>query len=155
MENSMKIAFLEDVPNVARAGDIKEVADGYARNYLLPKKLAVPASPGVASTIEEQRQSRSRKETQRKAELAALGQKLEGTEIKLEAKAGSKDRLYGAITTAEIAAQLESQIGITIDKKKIELTEPIRKLGSHQLSVKLGHEITPKITVTVAAKEAE
>ena len=151
----MKIAFLEDVPNVAKAGDIKEVADGYARNYLLPKKLGVLASAGVASTIEAQRHSRFRKEARREADLVALGQKLEGTEIKLEAKAGSKDRLYGAITTAEIAVQLESQTGISIDKKKIELAEPIRKLGSHQLSIKLGHEITPKIMVTVSAKEAE
>lgn len=151
----MKIAFIEDVPNVASAGDIKEVADGYARNYLLPKKLAVPANPGIASTIEAQRQSRSRKEAQRESELVALGKKLDGMEIKLEAKAGSKDRLYGAITTAEIASKLENQTGIIIDKKKIELSEPIRKLGSHQLSVKLGHEIAPKLTVTVAAKETE
>jgi large subunit ribosomal protein L9 len=151
----MKIAFLEDVPNVAKAGDIKEVADGYARNYLMPKKLAIPAGPGIASTIEAQRHSQSRKEAQREADLVALGQKLEGTEIIIKAKAGSKDRLYGAITTAEIATQLESQAGITIDKKKIELAEPIRKLGSHQISVKLGHEISPNITVTVAAKEAE
>jgi large subunit ribosomal protein L9 len=155
MENSMKIAFLEDVPNVAKAGDIKEVADGYARNYLLPQKLGVLASAGIASTIEAQRNSRSRKKARREADLVALGQKLEGTEIKLEAKAGSKDRLYGAITASEIAAQLESQAGISIDKKKVELSEPIRKLGSHQLSIKLGHEITPKITVTVSAKEAE
>jgi len=151
----MKIAFLEDIPNVAKAGDIKEVADGYARNYILPKKLGVLASADVASVIEAQRHSRSRKEARREADLVALGQKLEGTEIKLEAKAGSKDRLYGAITAAEIAAQLESQTGISIDKKKIELAEPIRKLGSHQLSIKLGHEVTPKITVTVSAKEAE
>jgi large subunit ribosomal protein L9 len=151
----MKIAFLEDVPNVAKAGDIKEVADGYARNYILPKKLGVLASADVASVIEAQRHSRSLKEARREADLVALGQTLEGTEIKLEAKAGSKDRLYGAITAAEIAAKLESQTGISIDKKKIELAEPIRKLGSHQLSIKLGHEVTPKITVTVSAKEAE
>jgi len=151
----MKIAFLEDVPNVAKAGDIKEVADGYARNYILPKKLGVLASADVASVIEAQRHSRSRKEARREEDLVALGQTLEGTEIKLEAKAGSKDRLYGAITAAEIAAKLESQTGISIDKKKIELAEPIRKLGSHQLSIKLGHEVTPKITVTVSAKEAE
>jgi len=151
----MKIAFLEDVPNVAKAGDIKEVADGYARNYILPKKLGVLASADVASVIEAQHHSRSRKEARQEADLVALGQTLEGTEIKLEAKAGSKDRLYGAITAAEIAAKLESQTGISIDKKKIELAEPIRKLGSHQLSIKLGHEVTPKITVTVSAKEAE
>ena len=151
----MNIAFLEDVPNVAKAGDIKEVADGYARNYLLPQKLGVLANTGIASTIEAQRNSRSRKEARREADLVALGQKLEGTEIKLEAKAGSKDRLYGAITASEIAAQLERQAGVSIDKKKVELSEPIRKLGSHHLSIKLGHEITPKITVTVSAKEAE
>jgi large subunit ribosomal protein L9 len=155
MEISMKIAFLEDVPNVAKAGDIKEVADGYARNYLIPKKLGAPAGPGIASAIAAQRHSQSRKEAQWEADLVALGQKLEGTEIKLEAKAGSKDRLYGAITTAEIAVQLESQAGITVDKKKMELAEPIRKLGSHQISIKLGHEISPNITVTVTAKEAE
>ena len=150
----MKVAFLEDVSNVAKAGEIKEVANGYARNFLIPRKLAYPASQGVASAIEAKLRSQAKKQAKAEAELVEMAKKLDGKEFTLEAKAGDKDRLYGRITTADIAAEIESTTGIAVDKRKIELDEPIRQLGSYEISLKPGKNITAKIKVTVTKKEA-
>lgn len=148
----MKVAFLEDVANVAKAGQVKEVADGYARNFLIPQKLATLAGPGVASTIEAQHRAQTKKQGQQEAELVRMARRLNGQEITLEAKAGAKDRLYGRVTSADIASQLERATGLAIDKRKVELTEAIRQLGSYEVTIRLGKDITPKIKVTVTEK---
>ncbi|MFC2013391.1 50S ribosomal protein L9 [Chloroflexota bacterium] len=151
----MKVLFLQDVPNVARLGDTKEVANGYARNFLIPKKLAILASPSSASTIEAQLKAKAKEQGKIQAELADLANQLEGKEVILKARVGAEDRLYGSVTSADIAAELESTAGSAIDKKKIELAEPIRKLGSYEVTIKLAQDITPRIKVTVLAKETE
>ena len=138
----MKVIFLQDVPNVARAGDEKEVADGYARNYLIPKNLVVIARPGAANVVAARQQKQV-------AELAELAGKLEGVEINLKARAGAKDRLYGAVTTADIAEELDKMTGLTIDKRKIDLEKPIHQLGSYDVAIRLAKEIMPKIKVIV------
>lgn len=145
----MKVIFLEDVPKVAKLGEIKEVADGYGRNFLIPKKLAALAVPGITDRLEAQRRAQAKKQAQIEAELVGLAKKLDGKEIILKAKAGTKDRLYGRITSADIAAELEKTTGVAVDKRKIELDEPIRQLGSHEVTIKLGKDIMPKIKVTV------
>lgn len=151
----MKVIFLEDVTNIANAGEIKEVADGYARNYLIPKKLASLASPEVISRLEAQLHSKESQHAKLEAELTDIASKLDGKEVVLQAKVGAKDRLYGSITSADIAIELEKDTGITVDKRRIELSEPIRELGSFNVSIKLGKDIMPKIKVVVSEEEAD
>ncbi|MFC1979374.1 50S ribosomal protein L9 [Chloroflexota bacterium] len=152
----MKVIFLQDVSNVANAGEIKDVADGYGRNFLIPKKLAtlLSNSPAV-SNIEAQLRARGRNQEQLKVELTELADQLDGKEVNLKAQVGAKDRLYGSITSADIAAELESTAGVTIDKKKIELAEPIRQLGTHEVIIRLAQDIVPKIMVIVTADKAD
>ena len=151
----MKVMFLQDVPNVARAGEIKEVADGYGRNFLIPKKLALLATSSVASMIEAQLKTKAREQAQTRAEVVELAEKLDGKEISLKARAGAKDRLYGSITSADIASELKDTLELVVDKRKIEFTEPIRQLGSYEVTVRLAKDILPTIKVTVTAKETE
>jgi large subunit ribosomal protein L9 len=149
----MKVIFLKSVPDLARAGEIKEVADGYARNYLIPQGLARLASPDAINTLEMQRDRIAKEEAKLEAEMGELAGQLDGKEITLIAKAGAKDRLYGAVTSADIAAELEKVTGIVIDKRKIALSEPIRQLGSYNIVIKLAGSVTPGIKVSVIGKE--
>ena len=145
----MKVIFLEDVPNVANAGEAKEVADGYGRNYLLPRKLAVLANSAASNVVEAQLKKIAVKRAQEEAEMAELAGKLNGVEITLKAKVGEKDRLYGSITGADIADELSSSAGLAVDKKKIELEEPIRQLGSYEVTVRFTHDIAAVVKVVV------
>jgi large subunit ribosomal protein L9 len=118
----MKVIFLQDVPQLAQAGQVKEVADGYARNYLIPRKLAALAQPSAVSQLE----IRARKmEAHLTTELQELAGQLEGKEVSLKAKAGAKEKLYGSITSADIAAELKNATGLEIDtRKKTEAEAP-------------------------------
>lgn len=149
----MKVIFLEDVPGIAKAGDVKEVASGYGRNFLIPKKLAALVNPGAASQLEAQLRAQAKKQTQIEAEITEMASRLEGKEIILKAKVGAKDRLYGSITSVDIASELEKISGVVVDRRKIELDEPIRRLGSFSLAIRLAKDIIPKIKVTVIEKE--
>ncbi len=151
----MKVIFLQDVSNVARAGEIKEVASGYGRNFLIPKKLALPASSSAVSLIEAQRKINALNQQQTEAEAAELANQLDGRDVFLKAQVGTKDRLYGSITNADIAAELESTTGLVIDKKKIELAKPIHQLGSYEVTIRLAKDVMPKIKVTVTEEEKE
>ena len=150
----MKVIFIEDVPDVANAGETKEVADGYGRNYLLPRKLAVLANSQGAAVLESQLKKIAQKRAQAEAEMAEIAGKLSGVEITLKAKVGAKDRLYGSITSADIADGLSSQAGSIVDKRKIELAEPIRQLGSYEVTVRFTHDIVAAVRVAVVADEA-
>jgi len=150
----MKVIFLQDVPNVAEAGEIKEVANGYGRNFLLPQKLALLATPGVTRMIEAQPRIKARDQTKSQTKLVELAHQLEGREVILKARAGAKERLFGSITTADIAAELQNSSGLVVAKKKIELAEPIRHLGSYEVAIRLAKDIIPKITVKVTEEEA-
>jgi large subunit ribosomal protein L9 len=150
----MKVIFLEDVPNVGRAGEIKEVADGYGRNFLIPRKLALLASPESVKSVGVKLRVQARGQVQTEAELVEVANQLDGKEISLEARSGSKDRLYGSITTADIAAELEKAFGLVVDKRKIELDEPIHELGSYEIEIRLAKDIVPKIKVTVTGESA-
>ncbi len=151
----MKVIFLQDVPNVARVGEIKEVANGYGRNFLIPQKLALLAKRGATSLAEIQLKMETRAQAQTEAKLVELAHHLEGKEVTLKARAGAKERLHGSITTADIAAELQSSAGLVIDKKKIELAEPIRQLGSYEVAIRLAKDIIPKIKVRVTEEEAD
>ena len=133
----MRVIFLQDVPNVAKAGEIREVADGYGRNFLIPKKLALLASPSAIRDTEAESKVKANKQEQIETESVELANQLEGKEVMLKARVGAKGRVYGSITSADIAAELENTTGLVIDKRKIEMAEPIRELGSHEVTIKL------------------
>lgn len=151
----MKVIFLEDVNGVAKAGQIKEVANGYGRNFLIPQKRAVLASPAAIKAVEAQLKIQAQQQEQTEAELAEIAKQLEGKEVTLTAQAGAKERLYGSITAADIATELQKNTGFFIDKRKIELEKPIHKLGSYEIMVRLAKDITPKIKVIIVGKEEE
>jgi len=151
----MKGVFLKDVPNVARAGEIKEVANGYGRNYLIPKNLALLAKSSAISLTAAQRKIEAQSQVDNMAEIVKLADQLDGTEVTLKARAGAKDRLYGSITSADIAAELEATTGLVVDKRKMELAEAIRQLGSYEVAIRLAKDVVPKIKVTVIEKETD
>ncbi len=151
----MKVVFLKDVPNVARAGEIKEVANGYGRNYLIPKNLALLAKSSAISLTAAQRKIEAQSQVDNMAEIVKLADQLDGIEVTLKARAGAKDRLYGSITSADIAAELEATTGLVVDKRKMELAEAIRQLGSYEVTIRLTKDVVPKIKVTVIEKETD
>lgn len=149
----MKVVFLEDVPNVAEVGEMKEVADGYGRNFLIPKKLAILADSQAAGIIKVQLKKKARLQAETEAEMRELAQQLEGKEIVLKARAGAKDQLYGSITTTDIAEELSKSAGLVVDKRKIELEESVREIGSYEVAIRLTKDIIPRIKLTVMEEE--
>jgi large subunit ribosomal protein L9 len=145
----VKVIFIADVPNVARAGVTKEVAAGYARNFLFPRKLAVVASSQAAASVEAHLKKVIKARAIEEAEMTALAKQIGGTEVTLKAKVGEKDKLYGSITGADIAEALSKSIGREIDKRKVELAEPIRLVGVYDVTIRFMHEISAVVNVTV------
>jgi large subunit ribosomal protein L9 len=148
----MKVVFLKDVPNVARAGEIKEVANGYARNYLIPQKLATLAVAETINLVQAKIASQARTEAKTEAELLELASQIEGKEVNIEARSGGKEKLYGSVTAADIAEELEKLAGSVVDKRKIKLDEPINQIGSYDVTIRLSKDITPSVKVTVTEK---
>jgi len=149
----MKVIFLEDVPNVGKAGQIKDVAEGYGRNYLVPRKLAMPARPDDIKNVEAQIKARARLAAKTEAEMKALAADLKGKEITLSARAGQQERLYGSITSADISDAMAKQLSVNVEKRKIEMAEPIHQLGVYEVPIRLGKDINTSIKVTVVAEK--
>jgi|SRR5690554_11689 len=149
----MKIILLEPVKSLGNRGDIKEVASGYARNYLLPKKLAIQATPGNIKRLEQEKIKIKQKEIQEEAEARKLAAKIEGQVLQFSAKAGEGGRLFGSITGKEICEELHKKTGIEVDKKKLELPEPVKSTGRHEVTVQLYHGVTASFVVEVLAGE--
>jgi large subunit ribosomal protein L9 len=147
----MKCLFLKDVPSVARAGEIREVSDGYARNYLIPRGLAVAATPAVLRQWEERRQAEQRRQEREAAHARQLATKLEGTPVRVTARAGPEGRLFGAVTAADLAQALSAQLGQQLDRRQVELEEPLHETGSYTVPVRLGPGVTARVTVVVEA----
>ncbi len=145
----MKVIFLEDVPRVAKVGQTKEVANGYARNYLFPRKLAVLANSSTAAALESHLKKLVKQRVIEEAEMTELAKKIQGVELMFKAKVGEKDKLYGSVTVADIAGELSKAIDREIDKKRIDLAEPIRHVGVFDVTVRFTHEIAAAIVVTV------
>lgn len=144
----MKILLKDDVDNLGTVGDIVDVADGYARNYLLPQELAVRATPGQIKQIDVIRAQARIKHQRIADEMAALTEKLESTLLTFEATASERGRLYGSVTQDQIAEALAAELGEPIDRRKID-TDPLRQLGLHAIPIRLGGELTPKVSVIV------
>ncbi|MBU0629984.1 MAG: 50S ribosomal protein L9 [Candidatus Margulisbacteria bacterium] len=141
----MKVIFVED-------DRIEEVSNGYARNYLIPNKLAILATPAAVIAAGKRREKRKGKLDKRRAELQELAAQLTALEVNLSANAGEEGRLFGTITTADIAEEIKKTAGHEIDKRKIELAAPIKMIGEYQVKIKLFHDIVAAPKVIVAAK---
>jgi large subunit ribosomal protein L9 len=145
----VKVIFIADVPNVAMAGQTREVANGYARNFLFPRKLAVLANSSAAATVESHLKKVLKQRAIEEAEMTELAKKIDGVAVTIKAKVGEKDKLYGSVTGADIAEALSKEINREIDKKKIDLVEPIRQIGVYDIAVKFTHDIMAGLVVTV------
>ena len=146
----MKVILTQDVKGQGKKGQLVEVSDGYGRNFLLAKKLAVLATPENVNTMKMQEKAKKAQEAAEKAEAQAIAKKLEELTVKIVAKAGEGGRLFGAVTGKEIADALSKQHGITINKAKLVLDEPIKACGGYKIKAKLGYEISGTVSVMVA-----
>ena len=151
----MKVVLLQNVDGLGSVGEVKEVAKGYGRNFLLPKGLAERATPDLMKRAEAMRRAEERRQLLADAEMAVYAETFEGLEVMIKAKAGAQDRLYGAITNADIAEEVQRITGQDMDKRKIELDEPIHKLGEYEVVVRLSKELTPRLKVIVVGEQEE
>jgi large subunit ribosomal protein L9 len=147
----MEVILIENVDNLGARGQIVKVADGYGRNHLLPKKLAIAATPQNRKWVEQQRQKFLKQEAQEKGQAEELAKLLEGLRLVFTRKAGEQGTLFGSVTTLDIAEQLASQ-GYSIDRRKIHLSNPLKAIGEHEVSIRLHREVTAKIKVAVEAE---
>lgn len=148
----MKIILLQDVKSLGKKGDVVNVSDGYARNYVLPKKVGVEATEKNRNELKLQKQHEDKLAAQRLAEAQELAKKLESLKIEVTMRAGENGRVFGSIASKEIAEQAKKQYGLDIDKKKIVLDEPIKSFGMHEVPLKLHPDVTARLYVLV--KEA-
>ena len=145
----MKVVLLKDVPTIGKTGQIKEVPDGYARNYLLKSGLAAPATKEATSVTKSRLDAESKKQAKIDSELATVAKMLDGLTVAIPGKTGAGSKLYGSVTSSDIAAAVQKVSGYDLDKRKIELSEPIRSLGDYNVTVHLSGSLTPVIKVKV------
>ena len=145
----MKVILQQDVKGQGKKGQLVEVSEGYARNFLLPRKLAIAATTDAINTMNLKEKARKAEEARQKAEAEATVEKLKECQVKLTAKAGNGGRLFGAVTTKEISEGLKAQYGIDIPKQKLVLDDPIKAFGSYQIKAKLGFEVVGTVYVSV------
>ena len=144
----MKVILLQDVKGKGKKGQMLEVSDGYARNFMLPKKLAIEATPDAINTMRMNDKATQERIAREKAEALATGKKLREMTVIVKAKGGGAGRLFGSVTNAEVAAALEKQ-GVKLDKRKIVLNETIKNVGTYTATCKLGYEISAPLTVKI------
>jgi large subunit ribosomal protein L9 len=145
----MQVILLKDVKGIGAAGDLVSVADGYARNYLIPRKLGVAATPAARKQAEELAAARTRREQAQRKSAQAHAEALQSIELVFAMRTGESNRLYGSVTSADIAAKLSERIGDPVDKRKVILHEPIREIGSFPVDVRLHNDVQITITVIV------
>jgi large subunit ribosomal protein L9 len=148
----MKVLLRSDVSGVGRRGDIVTVSSGHARNFLMPRGLAVPASDGTVRQSESMKRARQLREVADRESAQAIANELASRTITVSAKAGNEGRLFGSVTSADIAAAVAAQTGMTIDRKGIQIDEPIRTIGEHRVAVELFPEVTGTVTLSVSAE---
>ena len=145
----MRVMLTKDVESVGKAGDIKEVADGYGRNYLLPRKLAVIAGRGVEAEGKRLREAVAKRETKDRTEAQALADEIGNKTVVVRLKMGAEDKAFGSITNQDVATALRQQHQVEVDRHKIDLKEPIKTLGEHQVSLKLHRDVSAHVNVIV------
>jgi large subunit ribosomal protein L9 len=147
----MEVILLESVKRLGERGDKVKVADGYARNYMIPNRLAIPATDAGAKIFAEAQRQRARREHREKKDAEEIARKFEGISVHIPMEVGEDDRLFGSVTSADIAAHLKEQ-GIEVDKRRIHLEEPLKQLGVYNVPIKLLHEVEGKVKVWVVKK---
>ena len=148
VHTTMKVIFISDVESIGRQGEIKDVKDGLARNFLLPKKLAITATPGNIKIWEQKSVAIRKKEDKVKGEAEKFASKLDGVAIKIPVKVGEEEKIFGSVTSQSISDAL-GELGYEVSRKQIDLASPIKTLGTHDVSVKLHHDVTAVIKVEV------
>ena len=148
----MEVILREDIDNLGSRGQVVKVAAGYARNFLLPKKLAVTATESNKKIIEQERQAHLRKEAKLEGEAQDLAKLMTGVTVTFKQKAGENDQLFGSVTSKDVADGLAAK-GFTVDRRKIQLDEPIKSLGEFKVPVRLHKDVTAEVTVVVAKEE--
>lgn len=151
----MKVVLLGEIKGKGGEGDVVDVAQGYAENYLFPKKLAVAATKGNLKQLEERRNNIEKREAVRIADANTLKETLEGKSVVVDAKVGDEGVLFGSVTSAMIADAVKAQLGVELDRKRIELGKPIKMAGSHEVTVSLYREIRATLTVLVGVTADE
>jgi large subunit ribosomal protein L9 len=149
----MKVLLKHDVSKLGKAGQVKNVADGYARNYLLPQGMAVLATPGAMKQADVLARAEQMRQAKLAADASAVAEGIKQVTLTFTARAGEGGKLYGSITTQQIADELKRTAGIEVDKRKLELREPIRALGMHKVAVHLATDLEPELTVNVVSEE--
>jgi large subunit ribosomal protein L9 len=149
----VKVVFLEDVPGTARIGEVKTVKPGFARNYLLPRKLAMPATPAIVKSAEQRAAREARLQEQRDREAQAVADRLEGAAFTITAKAGSMGKLFGSVGTADIAQRVGEHIGAEFERQNVMLPEPIKELGDYKVRVRLTRNVFATVRVSVVGED--
>ncbi len=149
----MKVIMLEDVNKIGKKGEIKEVKDGYAHNFLFPKNLAVPATKQNLAHVEKEKEAKKEEERKRKEEAQEIGKQLEDKNFTFQVKAGEQGRLFGSLTTKEIASEIEKQYNLKLDRRKLSIDEPIRSLGTYNVTAKLHPEVSFDFKIIVKQEE--
>ena len=145
----MKVILLQDVKGKGKKGQMLEISDGYARNFLLPKKLAIEATPDAINTMRMNDKAAAEKAAKERAEAVEISRQLREMTVVVTAKGGGAGKLFGSVTSQEIADALKAKSGIAIDKRKIVLSDPIKNVGTYTVQCKLGYEITAPLTVKI------
>ena len=145
----MKVILLQDVKTKGKKGQMIEVSDGYARNFMLPRKLAIEATPDAINTMRMNDKATQERIAKEKAEALAVSKQLRELTVTVTAKGGGAGKLFGSVTNLEIAEALKAQTGITLDKRKIVISDPIKNVGTYTVTCKLGYEITAPLTVKI------
>lgn len=149
----MKVILQQDVRGQGKKGQLIEVAEGYARNFLLPRKLAVPATADAVNTMKLKEKAKKAEDARLKAEAEAAAEKLKSAQVKVSARAGANGKLFGAVTSKEVSDALLAQHGIELAKQKIVMDEPIKAFGTYELKAKLGYEVTGTVYVLVVEEK--
>jgi large subunit ribosomal protein L9 len=150
----MEVILKEDVPKLGSRGDIVKVAEGYGRNYLLPRKLAIRADAASKSVIEQMKAAALRRSAREKGEAEQLAKQFDGVKLVFHRKTGERDQLFGSVTAADVAHELEKQ-GFNIDRRKIHLNEPLKSLGEYTVPIRLHKDVTAPVQVTVLKEGGE
>jgi large subunit ribosomal protein L9 len=149
----MKVILLQEVPGLGKPGDVKEVANGYARNYLLPRQLVTAATPGELANLQQRVVAAQRRTEKHRQEHESLAERLAAVTLTFAVRVGRGDRLYGSVTSQDIANALEEQEHLSVDRRTIQLREPLRTLGTFEVPVRIAPKVEPKVKVTLVANQ--